>query len=93
MPNVMPFAIHHVMNEAIEVSDDAMTARGRWYLLQTATLGETNEAVWLAARYDDALVFEDGVWRFAEVKLKSRFYTTHRAGWADIPHLLQEEDE
>ncbi len=94
MPNVMSFAIHHVMNEAIEVSDDAMTARGRWYLLQTATLAESNEAVWLAARYDDALVFEDDAWRFSEVKLKSRFYTTHRDGWADLPHLLNRgEDE
>jgi hypothetical protein len=49
MPQAMSFAIHHVTNSAIEVNEDATAAQGRWYLLQTATLAENNEAVWLAA--------------------------------------------
>ena len=90
MPKVMSFAIHHVTNSAVEVNEDATSARGRWYLLQTATLKKTNQAVWLAAQYDDHLVFKDDKWLFRNVKLKSRFYTTHAAGWADIPHLMKQ---
>jgi hypothetical protein len=89
MPNVMSFAIHHVTNSAIEVSEDATTARGRWYLLQTATLKGNDEAVWLAARYDDDLVFQDDRWLFRRVTLRSRFYTTHKVGWADLPNLME----
>ena len=88
MPSIMSFAIHHVTNSAVEVNEDASAARGRWYLIQTATLTETNQAVWLAARYEDDLVLEGDKWKFRKVTLRSRFYTTHKDGWADIPHLL-----
>ena len=90
MPGIMSFAIHHVTNSAVEVNEDATAARGRWYLIQTATLTETNEAVWLAARYEDDLVLEGDKWKFRKVTLRSRFYTTHKDGWADIPHLLEQ---
>ena len=90
MPNVMSFAIHHVTNSAIEVSDDACHARGRWYLLQTATVKANNQAVWLAAGYDDDLVCQDGKWLFRRVNLRTRFYTSHEAGWAKLPHLLDQ---
>ncbi len=88
MPSVMSFAIHHVMNSAIAVSDDAESACGRWYLLQTATLKHSNQAVWLAARYEDQLVRSNGRWLMDRVTLRTRFYTTHEAGWAATPHLL-----
>ena len=88
MPKVMSFAVHHVTNSAIEVSDDAVSARGRWYLLQTATLYESQQAVWLAAQYDDLLVYQDNRWLFETVKVKSRFYTSHAKGWAEQPNLL-----
>lgn len=89
MPKVMSFAVHHVTNSAVEVNEDATTAGGRWYLLQTATLKEKNQAVWLAAQYDDQLVYNDDQWVFQRVTLRSRFYTSHEAGWANVPHLLQ----
>lgn len=90
MPNVMSFAIHHVTNSAIEISADAKSAQGRWYLLQTATLSATGQAVWLAARYHDELIYADGGWRFQKVQLRSRFYTSYEEGWAALPHLLQQ---
>ena len=88
MPNVMSFAIHHVTNAAIAVAPDAETARGRWYLLQAATLRENNKAIWLGARYDDQFVRVEGKWKFRRVELRSRFYTSYEKGWADLPHLL-----
>ena len=90
MPSVMSFAVHHVTNSAVEISEDATTAQGRWYLLQTATLKKTNQAVWLAAQYNDQLVCADGQWAFRHISLRSRFYTTHEAGWANVPHLLEQ---
>jgi hypothetical protein len=90
MPSVMSFAIHHVTNSAVQVSDDASSARGRWYLLQTATVKASDEAVWLAAHYDDEIVATDAGWRFRRVQLRSRFYTSYEAGWAKIPHLLEQ---
>ena len=88
MPQAMSFAVHHVTNSAIEVNDDATSARGRWYLLQTATLGSTQQAVWLAAQYEDQLIYQNNRWLFDYVQVKTRFYTTHAAGWAELPNLL-----
>ena len=91
MPNVMSFAIHHITNSSVEVSEDVKTATGRWYLLQTATLKTNNEAVWLAARYDDQIVFEGDQWLFQRVNLISQFYTSYESGWARIPHLMEQD--
>ena len=90
MPNVMSFAIHHVTNSAVAVDEDATSARGRWYLLQAATLKEANQAVWLAAQYEDQLLFRNDKWLFQRVNLKSRFFTSFDAGWANVPHLLEQ---
>ncbi len=89
MPSVMSMAIHHITNSAVEISSDAQSALGRWYLLQTATMTETNEAVWLAASYQDDLLCTDDGWRFQRVTLRSRFYTSYEEGWAKRPHLLE----
>ena len=48
---IFPFALHQVMNPLIEVQGEQAT--GSWYLLQPATLAEGNQAVWLAARYEE----------------------------------------
>jgi len=89
MPKVMSMAIHHVTNSAVEVSVDAQSAVGRWYLLQAATIAESDQAVWLAASYQDDLVHTDGSWHFRRVTLRSRFYTTYAEGWAKQPNLLE----
>ena len=89
MPNVMSFAIHHVTNSAVEVNEDATSARGHWYLLQTATTRQPNQAVWLAARYYDEFVCTNDQWLLRRVTLRSRFFTTHEEGWVNVPHLLE----
>ena len=87
MPKVMSFAIHHITNSAVAVSEDGRRANARWYLLQSATLRETDQAVWLAGRYDDVLVREEGEWRFQSVRISSRFFTPYEDGWAKTPAL------
>lgn len=87
MPRTMSFALHHITNSAIRVSDDASWASARWYLLQTATLRRDNRAVLLAASYDDELVCEQGVWKFRRMTVRTRFFTPLDEGWAKIPVL------
>lgn len=85
MPRVLSFAIHHVTNPVVEVSDDGACATGRWYLLQAATLIADNRAVWIAGRYEDQFRRVDGAWRFQRVALQTRFFTPYESGWAEVP--------
>ena len=87
MPNVMSFAIHHVTNPAIDLSDDGKSAEARWYLIQMATQKSENRAVWLAGRYVDQLILQEGVWKFRHIALNARFYSPYDQGWAETPFL------
>ncbi|NOX49622.1 MAG: nuclear transport factor 2 family protein [Gammaproteobacteria bacterium] len=87
MPKVMSFAVHHITNSAIQLSEDGLRADARWYLLQTATVRVSERAVWLAGRYDDVLVREADTWKFQSVKIQTRFFTPHDEGWATTPLL------
>jgi hypothetical protein len=75
----LPFAIHHVMNPIIEVQGDAAT--GQWYLFQPCTRADSNQAVWLAARYEETYVRVDGVWKFQRIHVIPAFYTPFDQGW------------
>ena len=79
-PEFFPFAIHNVMNPIVEVDGDHASAQ--WYLLQPATMAKDNQAVWLAARYDDEYVRVNGEWKFRSLKVTTRFMTPYEEGWA-----------
>ena len=87
MSNVMSFAIHHVTNPAIDLSNDGRSAEARWYLIQMATQKTENRAIWLAGRYVDQLTLQDGVWKFRHIALNARFYSPYDQGWAETPFL------
>jgi uncharacterized protein (TIGR02246 family) len=78
-PEFFSFAIHNVMNPIIEVDGDCATAQ--WYLLQPATMAKGNQAVWLAAAYDDRYVRVGGQWMFKSLKVTANFLTPYEAGW------------
>ena len=88
-PRVMPFAVHMVMNPRIEIDGDQAT--GRWYLFQAATFspGEDRTQLWGSARYDEEYVRVDGEWRFASVKLTSRFWTPFDEGWEAVRSVFE----
>jgi hypothetical protein len=88
MPRTMSFALHHITNSAVRVSEDCRSAQATWYLLQTATLQRDNRAVLLAGRYQDNLVYDDGQWRFRRMTIRTRFFTPLHEGWAQTPNLL-----
>ena len=89
-PKVMPFAVHMVMNPSIEVDGDS--ARGRWYLFQTATFKPADSAIWGSARYDEEYVRIDGEWKFRSLHLTSKFWTPYAEGW-ERKRSVFEEDE
>lgn len=77
---IFPFALHQVMNPLIEVDGD--TATGQWYLFQPCTLGEQNQAMWLAAKYQEQYVRSSGEWQFKNLKVNAEFFTPYEEGWA-----------
>jgi ketosteroid isomerase-like protein len=84
---LLPFALHQVMNPLIEVDGD--TATGQWYLFQPCTLGEQNQAMWLAAKYAEEYVRTNGEWQFKSLKVNSQFFTPFEEGWAKKPFAGQ----
>jgi hypothetical protein len=81
MPGVLSFAIHHVTNAVVTVSEDGSSAEGRFYLLQTATERSDNRAIWIAGRYDDRFRRVVGEWRFERVAIQTRFLALYATGW------------
>jgi hypothetical protein len=67
------------MNPIIEVKGDQAT--GSWYLFQPATLAEGDQAVWLAARYEEEYVKLGGEWKFKHLKVFPSFLTPYEQGW------------
>ena len=78
-PQILPFAIHMVLNPIIEVSGDK--AKGTWYLFQPCTFGNGNRAVWGSARYDEDYVRVGGRWMFQHLRLTHHFWTPFDEGW------------
>ena len=78
-PQVMPFAVHMVMNPIIDVAGDGAT--GTWYLLQAASYAPEGVALWGSARYDEEYVRVGGEWKFKRLRLTSFFWTPFGEGW------------
>jgi ketosteroid isomerase-like protein len=84
---IFPFALHQVMNPLIEVDGDSAT--GQWYLFQPCTLGEHNQAMWLAAKYAEEYVRSGEEWQFKSLKVNAEFFTPYEEGWAKKPFAEQ----
>ena len=80
---VVSFAIHHVTNSIIVVDGDRAT--GEWLLWEPMVFARSGEqAMWMAARYNDIYRRVDGEWRFAHVKLELRMLSPYEEGFADV---------
>lgn len=76
------FAIHHVLNPIIEVEGDRAT--GRWFLWEPIVFAQGDAALWLAGRYDDRYVREEGLWRFERVTIDVRMLAPYEEGFAKV---------
>jgi len=75
----VPFAIHHLGNPVIEVAGDEAT--GDWFLFEPLVFAQGDQAFWMAARYHDRYVREDGAWRFAHVRIELTMLSPYEQGF------------
>ena len=83
VPADIPFARHYMTNPIIAVDGDEAT--GEWYLFQTCTFAQGNQAIFGAGRYDERYRRVDGEWKFWRLKLTSFFWTPYEEGWVKRP--------
>lgn len=85
------WALHYMMNPVIEVAADGRSARGRWLLIEFATMTgldepDARDAVLITANYDDEFVRnDDGEWRFKSVKAHFHQVSNLDQGWVRQP--------
>lgn len=79
--HLISFSQHMVMNPIIEVDGDR--ARGVWYFFGPFTFRRTNEARWVAARYEDDYVKVNGRWKYQHLRADLRMSAPYDTGWAD----------
>jgi hypothetical protein len=75
------FAVHMFLSPIIEVHGDR--ANGRWVIWETATLKETDTAVFLAATTEEEYLKIDGRWYTSRVKQTNHFMTPFDQPWSE----------
>ena len=89
-PEIFPFAIHNVMNPIIEIDGvNVDTATGQWYIFQACTLAKSNQAAWLAGRYNEKYEKQGGEWKFKHLTASAFFFTPYGEGWVKKPFIGQ----
>jgi len=82
------WAVHLMLNPAVEISEDGSTAQGSWYLLELATMTAQDadappDAVIMTGVYDDRFVKRDGSWRFQRIKIDFHQISNLNRGWVE----------
>lgn len=80
------WATHFMILPRIDVAEDGLSATGRWYLLELATMtgvddGEKRDAVVMSADYTDTFVKVDGEWKIKEVNVSFHHVSNLDQGW------------
>lgn len=84
------FMFHCLIPKAVEVSDDGLSANGRFRLWELATKpgrakGEPDTPVWVGGEYEDDFVKVGGEWKIKTMRLKLSFITPYDQGWVKKP--------
>ena len=82
---IFTFALHYTLNPQIEVNGD--TGKGKWYVHMPCTLGDGNQAAWVAAHDEEEYVRVDGEWKFKHKIATIHFTTPFDEGWAKVPFI------
>jgi len=79
--------LHMVSTPVIEVGGDGKTAKGMWYTFGANTRRDELglHALWMAGKYDNVFVKEDGKWRFLSVHWHVFFRSPFEEGWVKRP--------
>ena len=73
------FTLHHVHDPLIEVNGEKAT--GKWYFEVPGTWVSTNEAVWIAGRYEEEYSKKQGEWKFSSIVAYFSYITPFDQGW------------
>lgn len=83
------WSLHYLIDVSLEVAPDGQSARGRWYLFETARMinpaTDMSEMVWLSGTYDDEFVREDGAWRIVDLRFDCQKIVGPAGAWPDPP--------
>jgi SnoaL-like domain len=74
------FAMHHFLSPRIEVDGDKAT--GRWMLWQTATLAESDTAVFMSAITNDEYVRTPTGWKMSRMAFTLKYMTRFDRPWS-----------
>lgn len=75
----VPFAIHLLSNELIEVDGDRATAS--WLLWEPMVFAPNDLAIWMSARYRDTYRRIDGKWMFQTVTINVQMFSPYETGF------------
>lgn len=78
------WSLHYMVSPLIDIEDDALSARCRWYLWELCTMNQNGTAAdtWYGGWYDSKLSVHDGVWLFDWVRLDPRIASANEEPWA-----------
>lgn len=79
--------LHMISTPVIEVRRDGTTAKGMWYTFGANTRRDEQglHALWMAGKYDNEFVKEDGRWRFRAIHWHVFFRSPFEEGWVRKP--------
>jgi len=79
-----PWSMHLNIPLGVDLDPGGESARGAWHLLMPCIdrTGGRPVAGWLAGRYDNTFVRQDGCWRFQHLRIRFELMTPHLADWA-----------
>lgn len=80
IPKRMPFMLHMLINEDIKITGETQ-AVGDWYFLVPTTHVPTNRALWVAGKYRNQYVKENGEWKISDMTCTFDFITGYDLGW------------
>ena len=83
VPDLLPFIKQFIHNHIVDVDGD--TGRGFCYL-EAKTISR-GEAYFVAARYDDEYIRENGSWKFKSMRVTLYFTVPFGEGWAQEDRL------
>jgi hypothetical protein len=81
VPSSVSFCMHMVHNSVIEVEGDR--ANGRFYFEAPTTNAATKKAQWMAGRYIEEYVREDGQWKFSSMATEWNYVAPYEEGWGE----------
>lgn len=81
-PELVAFAVHYTTNPIIEVNGDE--AKGTWYLWQPMVMKENDQAMWLAAHYQERYRRCDGQWLIEKLEIQVKSFSPYEAGFGQV---------